>query len=383
MKPLKDILQQHEIFFRYAVVGVIGTAIDVGSLYVFVDLIHIPVLVATALSFLLAVVNNFVLNKHWTFQNKSSNVQKQFIKFLIVSVIGLLMTELLMALFVYGMGIWYLAAKLFTSAAVMLWNFLANKYWTFKDRIFYVPGGAVFDSEVTVVIPAYNEERRIARTLESVHAYFSGKPWSREIIVVDDGSRDNTVAVVEGLGRSIPGLRVISYRPNRGKGYAVKQGVEASRGRYILFLDADGSTPIGEFDKFHPCLQDAKVIIGSRYLADSNVVIKQPWYRVMIGRFANGLIRFFILDGVRDTQCGFKAFQHEAAREIFSRMKIDRFGFDIELLAIARLFNFTVRELPVSWYNSPESRVSPIKDSLRTFRDLVYIKLNLWGGRYR
>jgi len=104
---------------------------------------------------------------------------------------------------------------------------------------------------------------------------------------------------------------------------------------------------------------------------------------VLIGRLANMLIQFFIIDGVKDTQCGFKAFQHEAAREIFSRMKVDRFGFDIELLAIARLFGFPIRELPVSWYNSPESRVQPIKDSLRTFRDLVYIKLNLWGGRYR
>lgn len=379
---MRTLLERYAVFLKYSVVGALGTAVDLGSLYLFVEFLHLPVLLATALSFLLAVINNFLLNKHWTFQNKSSNIQKQFIKFLLVSLVGLALTELFMVLFVYGFKIWYMAAKLMTSGLVLIWNFLANKYWTFRDRIYYVPSRTEFGHDVSVIVPAYNEERRIRRTLETVDGYFRSRALSREIIVIDDGSSDGTAQVVGELARSIPGLRVISYRPNRGKGHAVRRGVEESDGRYILFTDADNSTPIEEFDRFLPLLPHTEVVIGSRYLEDSNVVIRQPWYRVLIGRFANALIRFFILDGIRDTQCGFKAFQHDAAQVVFSRMKVQRFGFDIEALAIARLFGFSVRELPVSWYNSAESRVKPLRDSLRTFRDLVYIKLNLWGGRY-
>ena len=380
---MKEIIpQKYAVFFKYAIVGCLGTAIDMGSLYVFVEFLHIHLLLAAAMSFILAVINNFILNKYWTFQNKSSNIRKQFIKFLIVSITGLLLTELFMALFVYDLKIWYMASKLITSGLVLIWNFLANKYWTFKDRIFYVHCREHYDYDISVIVPAYNEQKRIKKTLEAINDYFMNKPMTRQIIVVDDGSSDNTVGVVENLGKEINNLSVITYNPNRGKGYAVKTGVEASHGEYILFTDADNSTPVEEFEKFYPLLKNNKVVIGSRYMTGSNIVVTQPWYRVLLGRFANTLIQVFILDGVRDTQCGFKAFQHEAAREIFSRVKINRFGFDIEILAIARLLNFTVREIPVSWYNSGESRVRPVKDALKTFRELIYIKLNLWGGRY-
>ncbi len=374
--------KENTIFFQYAIVGVLGTAIDLGSLYIFVDLLHIHVLFATPVSFILAVVNNFILNKYWTFQNKSSNIRKQFIKFLIVSIIGLLLTELLMAFFVFALKIWYLLSKLITSGLVMAWNFLANKYWTFKDRLFYVPKIEHYDYDVSVIIPAYNEERRIRKTLDAINNYFQNKPITRQIIVVDDGSSDRTAALTEKAGKEICDLSVITYHPNRGKGYAVKKGVEACHGKYILFTDADNSTRIEEFDKFYPHLKEHGVVIGSRYLPESLIVIRQPWYRVFIGRFANWLIQFFLLDGLKDTQCGFKAFQHHAAKAIFSRLKVARFGFDIEVLAIARLLRLAIKEIPVSWYNSPESRVRPIKDALRTFVDLVYIKLNLWSGRY-
>jgi dolichyl-phosphate beta-glucosyltransferase len=269
-----------------------------------------------------------------------------------------------------------------TSAIVLTWNFLANKNWTFTDRI--RPSGretpAAYD--LTIVIPAYNEEKRVGTTVEAVHRYCSQKGLSREIIVVDDGSSDNTSGVVTALQERIPGLQLVRYGPNRGKGYAVRAGVERSRGAYILFTDADNSTPVEEFEKFHPLLSRTEVVIGSRYRAGSDVKIKQPTYRVLLGRFGNFLIRVLLFDDIRDTQCGFKAFQRGAAQEIFSRMKVNRFGFDIELVAIAYLLKYSVREVPVSWYNSPQSRVRPIKDALRTFLELVYIKLNLLSGRY-
>lgn len=374
--------KKYSVFFQYAIVGCLGTAIDLGSLYLLVDFLHFHVLFAAAVSFVLAVVNNFILNKYWTFQNRSSNIRKQFIKFLLVSIIGLILTEMFMAIFVYGLMIWYMASKLITSGLVLTWNFLANKYWTFKDRIYYVPSRQKYDYDISIIIPAYNEERRIKKTLEAINFYFQNKSVTRQIIVVDDGSSDNTAGITEKAKKEIRDLSVITYRPNRGKGYAVKKGVEASRGEYILFTDADNSTPIEELDKFYPHLRDYMVVIGSRYLPESAIVIKQPWHRVLIGRFANWLIQFFLLDGLKDTQCGFKAFQHHAARAIFSRLKVNRFGFDIEVLAIARLLSLAIKEIPVSWYNSPESRVRPIKDALRTFCDLIYIKLNLWSGRY-
>jgi len=265
---------------------------------------------------------------------------------------------------------------------VLTWNFLANKNWTFTETIRPLSAADRYDYELTIIIPAFNEEIRIGSTLEAMHRYFDQKSMTREIIVVDDGSTDDTAGVVNAMKRRIHDLRCIRYFPNRGKGYAVKAGVERSRGEYILFADADNSTPIEEFEKFHPLLSHARVVIGSRYLAESAVTIRQPHYRILLGRLGNFLIRVFLFDDIRDTQCGFKAFQHRAARELFSRMKVNRFGFDIELLSIAHLLKYSVREIPVSWYNSPQSRIRPIRDALRTFADLIYIKLNLLSGRY-
>ena len=218
----KVISKNYAVFFKYSIVGCLGTAVDLASLYVFVDLLHIYLLISTAMSFMLAVINNFILNKYWTFQNKSSNIRNQFIKFLIVSTIGLVLTEGFMAFFVYGLKIWYISSKLITSVLVLMWNFLANKYWTFKDRIFYVPGRDKYDYNVSVIVPAYNEQQRIKKTLEAINIYFSDRPITREIIVVDDGSSDNTSDVVEDLKKEINDLRVITYHPNRGKGHAIK-----------------------------------------------------------------------------------------------------------------------------------------------------------------
>ncbi len=382
MEPDKRTAAKYAVFIKYTMVGSLATGVDVGCLYLFVEVLRLPVLIATAGSFFCALFVSFTLNKYWTFQNKSGNIRKQFIKFLIVSGIGLALTELSMAVLVFGLRIWYVASKLLTSCIVLTWNFLANRFWTFRDRIYFVPVRDRYECQLSIIVPAYNEQRRIRQTLLAIDRYCSERGFTRQIIVVDDGSTDGTAQLVEHLTGEIRDLSVIRYQPNRGKGFAVKSGVAASRGEYILFTDADNSTPIEEFDKLHRMLKDHPVVIGSRYIAESRIVVTQPALRVLIGRAGNRIIQFFLLDGITDTQCGFKAFRHEAAGQIFGRMKVMRFGFDIEILSIARLLNLTIKEVPVSWYNSPESRIRPIKDAIRTFAELVYIKLNLWGGRY-
>jgi len=370
------------VLIKYATVGCVGTALDLSFIYVFVEFMRIHLLIAAVMSFLLAAINNFIMNKYWTFQNTGFTIRKQFIQFLTVSSIGLVLTLISMAFFVYGLRIWYMSAKVITSVLVLTWNFLAKEHWMYEDRIIDASRGEPYDYDFSVIVPAYNEKNRIRKTLVAIDNYFRHKPLTRQIIVVDDGSIDDTTVVVEGLRKEINDLSVIRCHPNRGKGHAIKIGVELSLGKYILFMDADNSTPIEELERFYPLLKKNQVVIGSRYLPDSKIVVRQPRLRVIIGRLANMLIQCFILDGVKDTQCGFKAFHHDAAKAIFRRMKVDRFGFDIEALAIARLFNFSVKETPVSWYNSPESRVRPVKDAFRTFKDLIYIKLNLWSGQY-
>lgn len=381
---LSEIIKKFKPFIKYALVGILGTAIDIGSLYLFVEYVHIEVIQASILSFLLAVINNFILNKAWTFQNKSKNYRKLFIKFLIVSLVGLLITISCMHLFVNIAHIWYIFAKALTSIIVLSWNFLGNKFWTFNIQQKENQIIEKFDYDLSVVIPAYNEENRIKNTLLSIHDYTSNNKINAEIIVVSDGSKDKTVDIVKSYQNRIPNLKVTDLGKNCGKGAAVKQGVIESRGKLILFTDADNSTPIEEFGKLQRNLQEnnAQIAIGSRYLNDSSVKIKQPKYRIFIGRAGNILIRIFLIDGIRDTQCGFKLFTSEAAKNIFQFQKVTRFGFDMEALVVGSRLGYKIIEVPVSWFNSAESRVRPIKDAIVTLKDLIYIKLNLWSGRY-
>ncbi len=380
------------VFLKYATVGVLGTIIDVGSLALMVTISGIDptsssiMYVFVTAAFLLAVINNFFLNRAWTFGLKEKkNGKRQFVKFLLTSLVGLLLTNLLMLVFVQVLLLWYIFGKLITSAIILSWNFLANKYWTFRSHTLPRAGnedGKSYEIDLSIVVPAYNEESRIGDTLDFIHAYLQNEEFNSEVIVVSDGSTDETCTVVKEIAATRSYLRLIDLGVNKGKGAAVRTGVLASQGAYVLFTDADNSTPIEEVSKFWEAKKASDILIGSRYLENSNVVVSQPWYRVMIGRSANFLIQLFLVDGVRDTQCGFKLLNAQAAHDIFSRMKVDGFGFDMELLALAELLGYSILELPVSWYNSADSRVRPVKDALRTLGDLITIKLGIWGGGY-
>ena len=234
---------------------------------------------------------------------------------------------------------------------------------------------------VSIIIPAYNEERRIKETLDHMTRYLAKQSFTAEIIVVNDGSSDKTTQIVH---ENFPHVHIIAYSPNRGKGYAVKTGMNHAKGDYRFFYDADGSTPIEEMDNTWPLFETgADIIIGSRSLPKSNVQVRQNPLRESMGRTFNLFVKMLLGESFIDTQCGFKGFTSLCATDIFCRQRLDRFAFDAELLYIARKRGYTILELPVIWRNSRDSRVNIIADSLRMIRDLFRIRFNDIRGAYK
>lgn len=230
-------------------------------------------------------------------------------------------------------------------------------------------------ASLSIVVPAYNEAGRIGTSLHTLLQWTADHAPSAEIIVVDDGSRDTTVALVTALAQHHPRLRIEALRSNRGKGAAVRRGVEVATGQWILFTDADLSTPIAEVDKLIAATQaGADIAIASRDVAGSDIARHQPAYREAMGRTFNALVRALALPGFADTQCGFKLFRSVAAKRAFGRMTIERFAFDVEVLFIARKLGYRIAEVGVRWVNDDRTTVSPIKDASRMLVDIARIR---------
>ena len=230
------------------------------------------------------------------------------------------------------------------------------------------------DVFLSVIIPAYNEAGRLGPTLESVTRYLRAQNYVSEILLVDDGSQDSTVELAKKKLAGFPHT-VLLNGTNQGKGWSVKQGMLAGKGRYLLFTDADLSTPIEECGRFLALLQqDHDCVIGSRALTESQVEIRQNMFRELMGKTFNKIARTLSFKGILDSQCGFKAFNQKAARDLFSRQRLKGFSFDAEILFLAQKLGYAVLETPVIWRNSAQSRVRMVRDPLVMFRDLILIR---------
>jgi dolichyl-phosphate beta-glucosyltransferase len=234
---------------------------------------------------------------------------------------------------------------------------------------------------LTIIIPAYNEERRLPTTLPQVVAFAESQDYSVEVVVVDNASTDRTSDVVREIAAEHPIVSLL-HQPIRGKGAAVRKGMFAGRGEYLLICDADLAMPIEEVSKFLPSkLGQYDVAIASRE-APGAVRYNEPWYRHLMGRVFNLLVRLMAVPGIQDTQCGFKCFRREPAHDLFSAQTIDGWAFDVEILHIARRRGYRIVEVPVHWYYGADSRISPLQDSWNMLREVLRIRRNGQTGLY-
>lgn len=234
--------------------------------------------------------------------------------------------------------------------------------------------------EISVVIPTFNEEDRIGRSLTRIREFFDVRYPNYEVLVVNDGSRDRTVPLVREMMAGWPNLRLVDFRNNRGKGFATRFGVLSSRGDWILCSDADLSTPIDEIERLLASGREHAVVIGSRSIRGSKIALRQPLYRRMMGRVFNWAVRALVVRGHCDTQCGFKLYRRDAALSIFDRLTLEGFAFDVEILFLARRLRWSVVEVPVLWLNDDRSKVDAVADPPKMFLDLFRI---LWRHRRR
>jgi dolichyl-phosphate beta-glucosyltransferase len=234
---------------------------------------------------------------------------------------------------------------------------------------------------ITIVVPAYNEEKSIKNTLKKINSYCRKRFKKYEMIVVDDGSKDKTALKASQLKNKH--VKVLVNPKNRGKGFSVRRGLLEANYPLVMFTDSDLATPIEELDKLLKETPETDIVIASRNLPNSKIIVKQPFHRRVLGRLFSLIVRLATGLKFKDTQCGFKIFKTKAAKAIAERMTIDRFSFDVEMLIIARRKGFSVKEVPVIWINDEDSRVNALRDSARMFSDIVKIRCRDIAGKYR
>jgi len=238
------------------------------------------------------------------------------------------------------------------------------------------------ETYLSVIIPAYNEAQRIIPTLEDIDKYLAKKDYSWEVLIVNDGSTDETAKIVGNFCKKHSNFKLIDNKINQGKGAVVKQGMLQAQGEWRLFMDADNSTPIAEIENFWPYIKDYDIMIGSRYVQSGLIKEKQPLIRRIISRGGNFLVQLLILPGIADTQCGFKLFSAKSVDVVFPKQRSMRWSFDMEILAIAQKLGFKIKEVPVVWRNAALSKLRAIRTASRSLKDLIVIKWNLITKKY-
>lgn len=239
-------------------------------------------------------------------------------------------------------------------------------------------------AKVSIIIPAFNEEFRLPKTLDSVYNYMESRGSDFEVLIVDDGSLDGTASFVEEYSEKQPKVKLVRYPVNRGKGYAVRVGMLEADGDYLIYNDADGSSPIEEIEKLVKSIESGvDIAFGSRAKPDESRVVDALAYRKYMGNTFNLIVQTLVLPGIHDTQCGFKMFRSDCAREIFSVAKEDGFAFDVEILFIARLKKYKLEEVPINWSNVDGSKVNVFFDSPKMFLQVLNVAVGKWTGRYK
>jgi dolichyl-phosphate beta-glucosyltransferase len=236
---------------------------------------------------------------------------------------------------------------------------------------------------LSIIIPAYNEEGRLQGSLEQIERFVAEQDYGIEVVVVNNNSSDATPQIAEAFAAAHPDYACVFHEPRQGKGAAVKTGMLNGRGAYLFICDADLSMPIEEVNRFlPPAIDGYDVAIASRELPGAKRV-GEPEYRHLMGRVFNLIVRVLAVPGIQDTQCGFKAFRREVAQDVFPRQTIDGWGFDVEVLFIARKLGYRLDEVPITWYYKPQSRVKPIHDSINMFVEVLRVRMNGWRGLYK
>ncbi len=383
-------MRNHIEFLRYIITGGMTTALDFLVLYIAVEKFSTGEISGKFFAFTFAVMFSFLMNKNWTFKRRNTSGKffeiNQFTIFLFVSTVGLIFSLSLMYAFTHALDMNYLLANVLVSALILFWNFLANSIWSFPEISEKceaslspeISDSQKYEYELSVVIPSYNEEKRLGKTIQKARNFFSAQKISHEIIVVNDGSADKT----SSIARENDADEVITFSQNQGKGAAVKAGVLAAKGRYILFCDADGATPFSEYLKLQKFLGNSHFVIGSRYKSSEFVGDKQPLYRVFSSGLVNVFIQIFLLEGISDTQCGFKLMHSKSGKKVFEMQKIPRFAFDIEMLILAQKYGYCVQEISVEWHDQEGSTFHPVSDGLRTLWEILKIQLWKFSGKY-
>ncbi len=396
MQFLRALLRRQAVqqFIKYVIVGTIVTGIDMISLHLCFRVLHIPIKLSVVIGFMCGNISSFIFNKYYTFRNFSPAIIRQYIKYFVTSMTGLLWTLGLMTLFYEHWALFagitsynYLLCKMIVAVLVMFWNFTIIRHWTLADyNLPHLPELPASKQQsgvyLSVVIPAYNEADRLPETLRAVFSWLKNKDFSYEVLVINDGSTDRMLELLKEEFAGTPGFQAWSLPQNMGKGAAVREGMLLARGEYRLFMDADNQIHIDELEAFLSSADGKRVIIGSKYAGAGAGRDEITASRVFVSRLGNMVIRLLFGLELADTQCGFKLFPAQVAESVFRLQRLQRFAFDVEILCLSQLFAVEIVELPIKLYPASESRVRTLRDSFSVFRDLVVIKLNIWRRRY-